>query len=113
MSRTTDRDPPADPSFHRPASDFGKPVCRLGLASRGESSLTVDDVHHAVGRGVDFLNWPGTADAFSRTVAELGSTRQRVVVCAQFEARAADDAANELRAMLATLRTDYIDVLTF
>jgi predicted aldo/keto reductase-like oxidoreductase len=103
----------ANPFFRLPAPAFGKPVCRLGLATRGHSALAVDDVHHALGRGVDFLNWPGTDDALSRAVAGLGSSRERVVVCAQFEARTATDAAHELRAMLTTLRTDYLDVLTF
>ena len=70
-------------------------------------------MHHALGRGVDFLNWPGTEDALSRAVAELGPRRERVVVCAQFEARTAADAAQELRAMLEALGTDYVDVLTF
>jgi predicted aldo/keto reductase-like oxidoreductase len=49
----------------------------------------------------------------SRAVAELGARRRDVVVCAQFEARTAADAATELHGMLETLRTDYIDILTF
>src|SRR5947199_8870265 len=92
------RGPSADRSFRLPAPAFGKPVCRLGLASRGDSALTVADVHHALGRGVDFLNWPGTDDALARAVAGLGPARERVVVCAQFEARSAADTAQELRA---------------
>src|SRR4051812_47416139 len=97
-----------------PAAAFGKPVCRLGLASRGGTSLTPDDVLYAVERGVSFLNWPGEADspggadAVSDAVAALGPRRQSVVVCAQFGARTAADAAEELRAVLAALRTDYI-----
>ena len=51
---------------------FGRPVCRLSLATRGESELAVDDVHHALARGVNFLNWPGSDDVLSRTIAELG-----------------------------------------
>jgi aryl-alcohol dehydrogenase-like predicted oxidoreductase len=104
-----------------PASVFGKPVCRLGLASRGwpASALTPDDVLHAVERGVNFLNWPGEADepggadAVSAAVAALGNRRESVVVCVQFGARTAADAAVELRSILAILGTDYIDVLTF
>lgn len=92
---------------------FGKPVCRLGLATRGESQLAADDVHHAVDLGVNFLNWPGGEDALSRAVAELGTRREEVIVCAQFSARTAGEAAEELRTMLATLGTDYVDVLTF
>jgi aryl-alcohol dehydrogenase-like predicted oxidoreductase len=105
--------PSVTPFFRQDASAFGLPVCRLGLASRGGSGLTPEDVHHALGRGVDFLNWPGTEDALSRAVAGLGRGRERMVVCAQFEARTAADAAEELRAMLKALGTDYVDVLTF
>ncbi len=68
-----------------PASAFGQPVCRLGLASRGgpASALTPDDVLHAVERGVNFLNWPGFADepggadAMSEAIAALGPRRAR------------------------------------
>src|SRR5436305_1614631 len=102
-----------NPFFHRPAAAFGKPVCRLGLASRGDAGITVDDVEYALGRGVNFLNWPGADDGLSRAVAGLGARRDEVVVCVQFEARTAVEAARELRAMLATLGTDYLDVLTF
>ena len=100
--------------FRRPPPAFGKPVCRLGLATRGDAGLTPDDVRRALDRGVNFLNWPGGGDdALSRVVRGLGPDRDRVVVCAQFEARTADDAARELRAVLTTLGTDYLDVLTF
>ena len=107
------RDPVVNSLLHRPAGAFGKPVCRLGLASREDALLTPDDIHHALDRGVNFLNWPGTEDALSRTVAELGPRREEVVVCTQFSARSAADAAEELRALLAALRSDYVDVLTF
>ena len=93
---------------------FGTPNCRLGLASRGDTGLTSEDVHHAVDFGINFLNWCGTPDnGMSRAVAELGARRKDVMVCAQFEARTAADAAAELAAMLQQLRTDYLDVLTF
>src|SRR4051794_24200982 len=104
---------PVAPFFRRPASAFGTPLCRLGLASRGGTGLTPDDVHHVLERGINFLNWPGIEDALSRAIAELGSRRERVVVCAQFEARTAAEAAAELPAMLAALGTNYLDVLTF
>ena len=45
-------------------------------------------------------------------MASLGTDRPSVVVCAQFAARTAADAAAELRSALAALGTDYIDVLT-
>ena len=74
------------------ADAFGQPVRRLGLASRGASSMTPDDVHHAIDRGVNFLNWPGFADtpggpdALSQAIAGLGSRRKSVVVSVQFGA---------------------------
>jgi aryl-alcohol dehydrogenase-like predicted oxidoreductase len=92
---------------------FGKPVCRLGLASRGDSLLTVDDVQHALERGVNFLNWPGTEDILSQAITTLGPRREDVVICAQFSARTAAEAARELRAVRAALGTDYLDALTF
>jgi predicted aldo/keto reductase-like oxidoreductase len=49
----------------------------------------------------------------SNAIAALGPRRESVVVCVQFGARTAADAAGELRSVLATLDTDYIDVLTF
>jgi aryl-alcohol dehydrogenase-like predicted oxidoreductase len=106
------------PFLVTPAKAFGRPVCRLGLASYGQTAITPDDVLSAVGRGVNFLNWQGLAEgpasgeAFRTAVASLGADRQSVVVCAQFGARSATDAAEELRAALAALRTDYLDVLT-
>jgi predicted aldo/keto reductase-like oxidoreductase len=109
----------ASPFLATPAEAFGKPVCRLGLASHGQTSITPDDVVYAMERGVNFLNWPGEADspggadAFSSAVATLGPRRDDVVVCVQFGARTAADAADELHQILATLRTDYVDVLTF
>src|SRR4051812_438451 len=108
------RPDPRDGAFlHTGPAAFGKPIRRLGLASRGDGGLTEADIHLALDRGVNFLNWPGAEDALSRTVAGLGPHREEVVVCVQFESRRADDAATELRSMLATLHTDYIDVLTF
>jgi len=113
-------DPGAVPALHPflVTRAFGFPVCRLGLASYGQTAITPDDVLSALGRGVNFLNWQGLAegptcgDAFTAAVASLGAGRGRVVVCAQFGARGAADAATELKSVLATLGTDYIDVLT-
>src|SRR5204863_3094111 len=89
------------------------PVCRLGLATRGNTGLSADDVLHAVDRGVNFLNWCGAPDGLSGAVAGLGPRRPEVMVCVQFEARTAADAAGELRAILKQLRTDDVDALTF
>jgi predicted aldo/keto reductase-like oxidoreductase len=103
--------PPLSPWLSCPATAFGRPV--------GGSSIAPDDVLYALERGVNFLNWPGEADtpggsdAFSDAVAALGVRRESVVVCVQFGARTATDAAGELRWILAALRTDFIDMLTF
>jgi predicted aldo/keto reductase-like oxidoreductase len=118
--------PPADPrsllytpfispalAERSPLPAFGHPVCRLGLATRGDTHLIAADVHHAVRRGVNFLNWCGTPDAMSQAVAGLGARRRDVLVCVQFEARTAADARQELHAILRELATDYVDVLTF
>ncbi len=97
---------------------FGKPVARLGLASRGNTALTPDDVLLAVDRGIGFLNWPGFAegpdgaDALSAAIASLGRRREEVVVCIQFGSRTAGEARDELAAALRELRTDHIDVVT-
>jgi aryl-alcohol dehydrogenase-like predicted oxidoreductase len=112
--------PPTGPTLHPflVTKAFGAPVCRLGLASYGSKRITADDILYALGRGVNFLNWAGLAegpsdgDAFTSAVASLGNKRPSVVVCAQFGARSAGEAAEELRSALAALGTDYIDVLT-
>jgi aryl-alcohol dehydrogenase-like predicted oxidoreductase len=110
--------PALHPFLVAPASAFGLPVCRLGLASYGGSAITPEDVLYALGRGVNFLNWAGLAegpaggDALSAAVASLGPARSSVVVCAQFGAKGAAEAAAELRSALTALGTDYIDVLT-
>jgi aryl-alcohol dehydrogenase-like predicted oxidoreductase len=99
-------------------SNLGPPVCRLGLASYGRTAITPDDVLAAIDRGVNFLNWQGLAegatggDAFPAAISALGARRESVVVCAQFGARDGAAASTELRSALATLGTDYIDVLT-
>jgi predicted aldo/keto reductase-like oxidoreductase len=87
-------------------------VCRLGLATRGNTHLATEDVEKAVRRGLNYLNWCGHPDGMSRAVARMGSARNQVVVAAQFQARSARDAEREFAAMLQELRTGYIDVLT-
>ncbi|HVF28162.1 MAG TPA: aldo/keto reductase [Pyrinomonadaceae bacterium] len=116
MESLTDTDP--HPFVRCDPAAFGKPITRLGLAARGRTGLSRDDVLHAIRRGVRFLNWPGLAeggaapDAFSEAIRSLGSLRDEVVVCAQFGARTASEARGELKALLRALGTDYVDVLT-
>jgi predicted aldo/keto reductase-like oxidoreductase len=87
-------------------------VCRLGLATRGDNDLQSADVLYAVNRGINFLNWCGNPDALSQTIARLGSRREEIMVCVQFEARTAVAAKDELTRILAELRTSYVDILT-
>src|SRR5438132_11962607 len=89
------------------------PVCRLGLATRGETQLTADDILYAIDRGVNFLNWCGVPDGLRDAIAHLGARRREVMVCVQFEARTAGEAKAELQHLLNELNTDYLDVLTF
>jgi predicted aldo/keto reductase-like oxidoreductase len=106
------------PFLITPPQAFRLPVCRLGLASYGQTEITPDDVLGALDRGINFLNWEGLAEgssadrAFTSTVSSLGSRRLSVVVCVQFGARSKSDAAAELQSVLAALKTDYIDLLT-
>jgi len=88
------------------------PVCRLGLATRGNTHLTCEDVERAVERGINYLNWCGHVDGLSRAVARMGGARRDVVVAAQFQARSGREAEREFAWMLAELKTDWIDVLT-
>ena len=62
--------------------------------------LTTDDIHHALDRGVNFLNWAGDEDVFSRTIAGLGRRRDERDRLRPVRARTAADAAEELRSVL-------------
>ena len=96
----------------RPEKEFGKPVCRLGLASHGTTAITAEDVLHAAERGVNFVNWSGFAEgppddeAFPAAVAALGRDRDGIAVCVQFAARTAAEAAGELRSVLTAIHSD-------
>ena len=89
-----------------------RPVCRFGLATRGNTHLRPEDLKYAIDRGINYLNWCGHTDGLSRAVARMGNARKKVVLAAQFEARTARDAEGEFSSMLEELETDYIDVLT-
>ena len=87
-------------------------VCRLGLATRGNTHLRREDVEYAIGRGVNYLNWCGKSDGMSRAIAGLGTRRRDVVVAVQFQARNAEEAEREFDRLLDELKTDYLDVVT-
>jgi len=101
----------------RPAqyADFpplGK-VCRLGLATRGNTSLEPEDVLHAIDCGVNYLNWCTHPDGLSAAVRQLGSNRKNVFVAAQLYAHTAEEAQREIDGYLKEMQTDYLDALTF
>src|SRR4051812_5097481 len=102
-----------DSFLHRSAHAFGKPVCRLGLASHAGSNLAPKDIVYALDHGINFLNWAGEEDVFSRTIASLGTRREEIIICVQFGARKAVDAEVELRSLLKAIQSDYVDILTF
>lgn len=89
------------------------PVCRLGLASRGNTQLAPDDVHEGIEHGVGFLNWCGNSGGLSRAVAERARDRHRLVLSWQLEPTDADGAERALDAALLELGTDYLDIVTF
>ena len=89
------------------------PVCRLGLATRGNTFLSAEDVRLAMGSGINYLNWSGHEDGMSQAIEELGSSqRAQVVVALQFSARTVTAGKKELKKVLSILQTGYIDVLT-
>jgi predicted aldo/keto reductase-like oxidoreductase len=97
-------------------ADFGfgtPPAFRLGLATRGNSQLKVDEVRLAIDKGVNYLNWCGYEDSMSQAIRELKSRRTQLIIAIQLGARRASEAISELEASLRDLNTDYIDVVTF
>lgn len=97
-------------------SNFGlgtPPAFRLGLATRGNSHLKVDDVRLAIDKGVNYLNWCGYEDGMSQAIRELKSRRTELIIAIQLGARRASEAVNELEESLRDLDTDYIDIVTF
>ena len=92
----------------------GDPVCRLGLATRGNTHLESQDVAHAIDRGINYLNWCGHPDGMSQAIRQLSNhQRGQIVIATQFSARRQDQARRELDQLLDRLGTSWIDVLTF
>lgn len=89
-------------------------VHRLGLATRGNTSLEADQIDIAINRGVNYLNWCGHADGMSRAINRMvPQQRSKVVVAVQLLARTAGAARREIKEMLGTLGTGYIDAVTY
>jgi predicted aldo/keto reductase-like oxidoreductase len=89
------------------------PVRRLGLATRGNTCLTRDDVWLALQAGINYWNWCGHEDGMAAAARELGSRRNDVVIAIQMESRDKERAQRELEENLGRLKTDSIDVVTF
>ncbi len=88
-------------------------VCRLGLATRGNTSLEPGDVERAIDGGINYLNWCRHADGLQQWVRNCGARRSDVRVAVQFFARSAGEARIELSDCLDELGTDYLDVVTY
>jgi predicted aldo/keto reductase-like oxidoreductase len=90
------------------------PVCRLGLATRGDHCrLTADDCLHAFENGINYWNWCGVDDGMSEAVRQLGKKRSQLVIAFQLQARKEDEGWRELEQVLQKLRTDRVEVVTF
>lgn len=100
------------PAQHAQFGALGQ-VCRLGLASRGNTHLDARSVERAIQQGINYLNWCGHSDGLSRAIANLGRQRDQVRVAVQLEARTAVDAERELQRYFSELSTDYLDVVTY
>ena len=88
-------------------------VCRLGLATRGNTHLRPQDVEYAIDSGINYLNWCGKPDGLSKTVAALGTRRKDVVVAVQFKATGGEQAAREFDWILKQIKSDFLDIATF
>ena len=88
-------------------------VCRLGLATRGNTSLEPEDVLKAIDCGINYLNWCTHPDGLSSAVRQLGSRRKDVFIAAQLYAHTAEEAEREIDGYLDEMHTDYLDALTF
>lgn len=89
------------------------PVCRLGLATRGNTRLDPADVRWALDQGVNYWNWCAYPDGMSEAVARLRPReRDQVVLAAQIDGRTATDMERNFTSALRTLATDRLDVVT-
>lgn len=91
---------------------INKLVFRLGLATRGNTHLSKDDVLFALEQGLNYWNWCGHEDGMSQAVKALGSRRNQIVIAAQLSARDSKGIQYEMEQILDQLETDYLDVAT-
>ena len=87
-------------------------VLRLGLAVRGNTHLTPEDVAYAVERGVNYLNSCGYDDAIARALRGGLIDRRKVVLAAQIGGRTARGMRKQLDRYLGLIGSDSLDVVT-
>jgi predicted aldo/keto reductase-like oxidoreductase len=88
------------------------PVVRVGLATRGNTQITAEDVTFAFDRGVNYLNWCGYDDGIAQALRRNLFDRSRVAVAMQLDSRDAASATAELEDAFRVLGTSRIDVVT-
>jgi uncharacterized protein len=84
-----------------------------GLATRGNTCPSAEDVAHAVKLGVNYLNWCGYEDGLAQALRGGLVERRRVVLSTQLQARDAHSAARELGESRRVQGAARIDVVTF
>lgn len=89
------------------------PLLRLGLATRGESSLTAEDVEMAYTCGIRLFNWSGHPDGMSDFIASNRSLRPELFLATQLYARTRKEAAAELKQKLSLLKTETLNLITY
>ena len=72
---------PDEPAAHSYASAGPPASAEARLATRGNSRLEIEDVEHAIERGINYLNWCGHPDALSGAVTRSGANRRRLRDC--------------------------------
>ena len=87
-------------------------VPRLGIATRGNTTLDPGDVHFAFEHGVRYFNWCGKPDGLSRAAREFGPRRREIVFATQIKARSADAANRELDWILEETGGSRLDIGT-
>ena len=92
---------------------INKFVCRLGLATRGNTHLSKDDVLFALEQGVNYWNWCGHEDGMAQAFRTLGLRRNQIVLATQLSARDSQGIQYEVEQMLDQLETDHLDVANF
>lgn len=87
-------------------------VLRLGLAARGNTHLTPEDVAYAVECGVNYLNSCGYDDGIARALRAGLIDRRKVVVAAQIGGRTARNMRKYLDRFLGLIGGGCVDVVT-